>query len=233
MTLADDRGTTIDSYIENLLAGKGSTLPASVLLGAGGSKSVIDQLIGQAQEFYNKFYEQSLVDDRAAQAFSEEMERARLALEREKFEFGKQDTMTDRLLQAAGLATGPTGAIQLAYLARNQGAPQDQIRDIFQNLPFVQALLAGQALPGFGVPEQLGGPSERVSQTGGGGLFGVNLPGLNAVTERQFSQLSTTEQQFLGALYQSEFGISTEEALQTIQNSFLPTTNAQPISISR
>lgn len=197
--------------------------------GTNTQSTAIDALL----EDLRNFATESLADDRAAQAFSEEMARQQLALQREQFEFNKQRDTNDMLLEAAGLATGPTGAIQLAYLARGQGAPQEQIRGIFQNLPFVQALLAGQALPGFGVPEQLGGPSDRVSQTGAGGLFGVNLPGLNAVNERQFSGMSASERQFLGALYQAEFGIPIEDALQTIQNSFAPTSNVQPVSVSR
>jgi len=192
-----------------------------------------------AYEKWLAMEEQAMIDDRAGDAFSQEMARQQLALDREKLdmlkedqEFNQRDTTTQRMLEAAGLATGPTGAIQLAYLARGQGAPNEQIRDIFQNLPFVKALLAGQALPGFGVPEQLGGASDRVSSTTGG-MFGTVLPGMNAITERQFSGMSASEQQFLGALYQAEFGIPIEDSLQTISNSFLPTSNAQPVSISR
>ena len=72
-------------------------------------------------------------------------------------------------MQAAGLAASPTGAIQLAYMARNAGAPAGAIADIFSNLPFVQAALKGETLPGFGVPEQLGGggtPIAKAKETG-------------------------------------------------------------------
>ena len=241
MALMDDRGTSIDSYITNLLAGKASTGPASVLLqgsgGGGTGGSALDDIITNALASLAGLQEQSMIDDRAAEAFSQEMARQQLALDREKMdlarrgqEFDERDTTTKRMLEAAGLATGPTGAIQLAYLARGQGAPNDQIKGIFQNLPFVKALLAGQALPGFGVPEQLGGPSDRVSSTTGG-LFGTVLPGLNSITERQMSGMSASEKHFLGALYQAEFGIPVEDSLQTISNSFLPTSNVQPLSI--
>jgi hypothetical protein len=194
----------------------------------------------EAYEKWLAMEEQAMLDDRADAAFSRELQRQQLALQeraaalaerRQGFE--ERDIITGRTFEAAELATGPTGAIQLAYMARGQGAPQEQIRGIFQNLPFVQALLAGQALPGFGVPEQLGGASERVSQTGTGGLFGLNLPGLNAVSERQLSQMSRSEQEFLGALYQAEFGIPMEDALTSIERSFSPTQNIQPLSIGR
>lgn len=173
-----------------------------------------------------------LEDDRAAAAYDREYKQQLLALEERKFALSQQESVTDATFKAAELATGPTGAIQLAYMARNQGAPQQQIHDIFQNLPFVKALLAGQALPGFGVPEQLGGPSDRVNTTGGG-TFGLTLPDVTGITEHQWSGMSASEQSFYAALRQSETGIPIEDSLKSLADSFLPTTGAQPISISR
>jgi hypothetical protein len=216
----------------------GKTSPTGTYTYQGRSTTALDELLGKAMEKWNAMQEQAMLSDSADKAFQQEMARQQLALNQQEMAlkersqaFNERDTITGRNLEAAGLATGPTGAIQLAYMARNQGAPQDQIRGIFQNLPFVQALLAGEALPGFGVPEQLGGPSDRVSKTGAGGIFGLTLPGLNAVSERQYSQMSRNEQEFLGALYQAEFGIPMEDALTSIEKSFTPTQNVQPLSI--
>ncbi len=97
-----------------------------------------------------------------AEAHDYEIAKGGLALSERAQSFQEKTINTQMLMEAAGLAASPTGAIQLAYMARNAGAPSGAIADIFSNLPFVQAALAGKTLPGFGVPEQLGG-------TGGGG----------------------------------------------------------------
>jgi len=161
--------------------------------------------------------------------------RGTLALARETQAFTQEDIRNQRLLAAAGLATGPTGAIQLAYLARGQGAPQAEVASIFQNLPFIQELLHGQDVPGFGLPEQLGGEMRRVS--GGGGVIegknlGVTLPGKRATTRQAFGTLSKFEQEFLGALGQSETGQSVEGFLEDIMKSFIPTRAAGSVSIA-
>lgn len=117
--------------------------------------------------------------DSAASGLNAQLQREGLAEEKRQFNediafrksqqaFQEKDTNTQRLLEAAGLATSPTGAIQLAYMARGQGAPVAQIRSIFQNLPFVQALLQGKTLPGFGLPEQLGGGADTKGLKFGG-----------------------------------------------------------------
>lgn len=158
-----------------------------------------------------------------------------LALARETQAFTQEDIRNQRLLEAAGLATGPTGAIQLAYLARGRGAPQAEIASMFQNLPFVQELLHGQNVPGFGLPEQLGGEMRRVPGVGGtieGKNLGVTLPGKKAITQQAFGTLSTFEQEFLGALGQSETGQSVEGFLEDIMKSFIPTRAGGALSIA-
>ena len=150
-------------------------------------------------------------------------------------EFKQQDINAQRLLEAAGLATGPTGAIQLAFLARGEGAPQAEVASIFQHLPFLQELLHGQNVPGFGLPEQLGGEMRRVSGEGGtieGKNLGVTIPGKRAITQQAFGTLSAFEQQFLGALGQSETGESIEGFLQGIMKSFIPTRDTKALSIA-
>ena len=148
--------------------------------------------------------------------------------------FKQQDINAQRLLEAAGLATGPTGAIQLAYLSRGLGAPQEEVASIFQNLPFVQELLHGQNAAGFGLPEQLGGEMRRVSGEGGtieGKNLGVTIPGKKSINRQAFGTLSAFEQEFLGALGQSETGQSVEGFLQDITKSFIPTQATKALSI--
>ncbi len=150
-------------------------------------------------------------------------------------EFRQQDVNAQRLLEAAGLATGPTGAIQLASLARGEGAPQAEVASIFQHLPFVQELLHGRNVPGFGLPEQLGGEMRRVPAGGGtieGKNLGVTIPGKKSITQQAYGSLSAFEQEFLGALGQSETGQSIEGFLQDIMKSFIPTRNAGALSIA-
>ncbi len=153
-----------------------------------------------------------------------------------KEEFAQQDINAQRLLEAAGLATGPTGAIQLAFLARGEGAPQAEVASIFQHLPFVQELLHGQNVPGFGLPEQLGGEMRRVPTNVPGSIegknLGVTLPGKKSITQQAFGGLSAFEQEFLGALGQSETGQSVEGFLQDIMKSFIPTRNTGALSIA-
>ena len=150
-------------------------------------------------------------------------------LEKERFQFEKQDVITQRLMEAAQLATGPAGAIQLAHMARGEGAPQSQILNIFQNLPFVRAATRGEALPGFGVPEQLGGASQRTS--GKGGAQFAALPGLGGYTEQMYQGMSDFEKVFLGSLYQAEKGIPVDEALAQIRRSFIPTTPVRAVGV--
>ena len=158
---------------------------------------------------------------------------AQQALAAQQQKFSQQDTMTQRLLEAAGLATSPTGAIQLAYMARGKGAPVSQIRSIFQNLPFVQALLQGKTLPGFGLPEQLGAATARVTNNaiaGGhatkGQTFGTVLPTATGVTQQQYEGLTPQEQDFLGALHTAETGQSSGEFFQQMLKGFIPTTGS-------
>ncbi len=172
-----------------------------------------------------------------------------LALAQEAQAFSQEDLRNQRLLEAAGLATGPTGAIQLAYLARGEGARPEEVASICQNLPFVQELLHGQDVAGFGRPEQLGEPTPRVSG-GGGGLgqvgarppgtpsgaihgqgLGVTIPGKKSVTRKSFGTLSQFEQEFLGALGQSETGQSAQGFLEDIIKSFIPTRAGGAVSI--
>lgn len=155
------------------------------------------------------------------------LEERRVVTEEGAQEFLEEDTITRRLQEAAALATGPAGALQLAFMARGQGAPQEQIRELFQSLPFLQSLLAGEALPQFGLPEQLGGAGRTQGIKGNtitGQTFGITLPGKTAVTEQQFTGLSAFEQDFLGALGQTGTGQSSEGFLSDIMASFLPTT---------
>lgn len=174
-------------------------------------------------------------------------------------EFKQQDIINQRLLEAAGLATGPTGAIQLAYLARGAGAPHEEVASIFQNLPFVQELLHGQNISGFGRPEQLGGPMRGDVDVGAGPVpgtaakggvlvprapagtpsgaiqgrgLGVTIPGKKSVTRQAYGTLSALEQEFLGALGQSETGQSAAGFLEDIIKSFIPTRTAGAVSIA-
>ncbi|KKM61967.1 hypothetical protein LCGC14_1526400, partial [marine sediment metagenome] len=106
---------------------------------------------------------------------------------------------------------------------------------IFQHLPFVQELLHGQNIPGFGLPEQLGGEQRRVPGSGStiqGTNLGVTLPGKKSITQQAFGSLSVFEQEFLGALGQSETGQSIEGFLQDIMKSFIPTRDAGALSIA-
>jgi len=206
-----------------------------------GWQTAIDLLRGAAAD--------AAASDDAATALQEELARAgldiqrgqlgvaqgTLALARETQAFTQEDIRNQRLLEAAGLATGPTGAIQLAYLARGRGAPQAEVASIFQNLPFVQELLHGQDVAGFGLPEQLGGEMRRVPATGGtiqGQNLRSTLPGKKAITQQAFGTLSTFEQEFLGALGQSETGQSVEGFLEDIMKSFIPTRAAEAVSIA-
>jgi hypothetical protein len=104
-----------------------------------------------------------------------------LALNQKQEAFNETDVNTQRLLEAAGLATSPAGAIQLAYMARGAGAPAGAIAAMFQNLPFIQAALHGQILPGFtGIPEQLGGGTVG---SGGSNPVAAAMPGGTSSTE--------------------------------------------------
>lgn len=182
-----------------------------------------------------------------------EVAQGQLTLAEETQAFKEEAFTAQQLMEAAGLATGPTGAIQLAYLAREQGAPQAEIASIFQNLPFIQELLHGQNIPGFGRPEQLGEPTPRVPSgaAGGGGLsqvgarppgtpsgaihgqgLGVTIPGKKSITRQAFGTLSEFEQAFLGALGQSETGQGAAGFLQDIMKSFIPTKPGGALSIS-
>ena len=170
-----------------------------------------------------------------AQAAQEEQFGISQGFLEEQQEFTEKTTTTEALLAAAGLAATPTGTIQLAHLARGQGAPQAEVASLFQNLPFVQELLSGQGIPGFGLPEQLGGEMRRVP-TGGdvieGKNLGVTLPGKKSITRQSFGTLSEFEQAFLGALGQSETGQSSGGFLADIMKSFLPTRDVGSLAIS-
>ena len=75
----------------------------------------------------------------------------------------------------------------------------------------------------------------RVSGEGGtieGKNLGVTLPGKKATTQQAFGTLSAFEQEFLGALGQSETGQSVEGFLQDIMKSFIPTRGAKALSIA-
>lgn len=224
--LAGEKATGVS--VSNL-AGMPAT-ELSALLGGEGedvwsvlAESIRSAIAGQA------------ASDSAALALQRELGLGQLALAQRTQEFTEQDVMTQRLLEAAGLATGPTGAIQLAHLARGQGAPQEEVAALFQNLPFVQELLHGQNVPGFGLPEQLGGEMRRVP-TGGGTIqgqnLGVTIPGKKSITQQAFGTLSEFEQAFLGALGQSETGQSAGGFLEDIIKSFIPTRAAGPLAIS-
>jgi hypothetical protein len=169
--------------------------------------------------------EQQASTDNAGLALQRELGIRNIELAERTQAFTEQDVQTQRLLEAAGLATGPTGAIQLAFLARGQGAPQAEVASIFQNLPFVQALLAGETLPSFGLPGQLGGEFNRVSPLGNvieGQNLGVTIPSTTGVSRTQFENLTPTEQAFLGALGQSETGTPSNEFLEQIMRTFIP-----------
>jgi len=228
--------------LERKGAGSVSTLAGADLF----SSSFGDQSSAIA-DAYREAAANQASSDRASQELQASLERERLAEQKRQFDedirfrreqeaFQQKDITSQRLLEAAGLATGPTGAIQLAYLARGQGAPQEQVASIFQNLPFVKALLAGEALPGFGLPEQLGGTNRRVTSAAGenvirGQNLGVTIPGKTAVTQQQFEGLNQIERGFLGALGQSETGQAAGDFLEDITRSFLPTTNARALSL--
>ena len=171
----------------------------------------------------------------AAAALQRELGLGNLALAQRTQAFTEKDTTAQRLLEAAGLATGPTGAIQLAHLARGQGAPQEEVASLFQNLPFIQELLSGQNIAGFGLPEQLGGEMRRVP-TGGdviqGQNLGVTLPGKKSITQQAYGTLTDFEQAFLGALGQSETGQSAGGFLEDIIKSFIPTRTSGALAIS-
>jgi len=196
------------------------------------------------------------VSDSAGSALSKELALKQLALEERQVKvqergaavteqqlklaqqaqaFQEKDTITERLQNAAALATGPAGAIQLAYMARGQGAPQSAVRNIFQRLPFVQALLQGKALPSFGLPEQLGGAGRTGAIVGDaahtitGKTFGTKLPTKTAITEQQFSGMSDLEKVFLGELEQTETGESANAFLTSVMQSFVPTTGRRTI----
>jgi hypothetical protein len=168
------------------------------------------------------------------QAAQEEQFGISQAFLEEQQAFTEKTTTTQALLEMAGLAASPTGAIQLAHLARGQGAPQAEVASIFQNLPFVQELLSGQGIPGFGLPGQLGGEMRRVPATSGtiqGQNLGVTLPGKKAITRQAFGGLTEFEQAFLGALGQSETGQGAEGFLSDIMKSFIPTRSTGALSI--
>lgn len=192
----------------------------------------IEEAQALSLEALKSFQEQQAVTDSATIALERELGLGRLGVMRGELglaqgaqAFTEQDIQTQRLLEAAGLATGPTGAIQLAFLARGQGAPQEDIAAIFQNLPFIQALLAGETLPSFGLPGQLGGEFNRVSPVGNvieGQNLGVTIPSPTGVNRTQFQNLTPTEQSFLGALGQSETGTPSNEFLDAIMRTFIP-----------
>ena len=193
--------------------------------GATGLASVIADILRASSEA-------QAATDAAATALQRELGLGQLAVSQGQLALGQrgqafteQDIQTQRLLEAAGLATGPTGAIQLAFLARGQGAPQAEIASIFQNLPFIQALLAGETLPSFGLPGQLGGEFNRVSPLGNvieGQNLGVTIPAQTGVSRTQFQNLTPTEQAFLGSLGQSETGTPSNEFLEGIMRTFIP-----------
>lgn len=188
----------------------------------GGDAASVASVIAEALRASS---ESQAASDNAGLALQRELGIRQLELGERTQAFTEQDTQTQRLLEAAGLATGPTGAIQLAFLARGQGAPQAEVASIFQNLPFVQALLAGETLPSFGLPGQLGGEFNRVSPLGNvieGQNLGVTIPSTTGVSRTQFENLTPTEQAFLGALGQSETGTPSNEFLDAIMRSFIP-----------
>ena len=89
-----------------------------------------DALVAAVAESLRASSEKQAATDSAATALQRELGLGQLAvsqgtlgLAQRTQAFTEQDTQTQRLLEAAGLATGPTGAIQLAFLARGQGAP--------------------------------------------------------------------------------------------------------------
>ena len=195
-------------------------------------EGAIDEFLVLAEDSLRKMMEQQATTDTATIALNRELGLGQLAVSQGQLALGQrgqafteQDIQTQRLLEAAGLATGPTGAIQLAFLARGQGAPQEEIASLFQNLPFIQALLAGETLPSFGLPGQLGGEFNRVSPLGNvieGQNLGVTIPAQTGVSRTQFQNLTPTEQAFLGALGQSETGTPSNEFLEGIMRTFIP-----------
>lgn len=192
------------------------------LTGGDGDASDIASVIAEALRSSNETQASS---DNAGLALQRELGIRNIELAERTQVFTEQDVQTQRLLEAAGLATGPTGAIQLAFLARGQGAPQAEVASIFQNLPFIQALLAGETLPSFGLPGQLGGEFNRVSPLGNvieGQNLGVTIPAQTGVNRTQFQNLTPTEQAFLGALGQSETGTPSNEFLEGIMRTFIP-----------
>ncbi len=197
--------------------------PGAPLEDAGGT--ALQDLFAAIAQTIRESQDAQAASDAAGLALQRELGIRGLELQERTQAFTEQDVQTQRLLEAAGLATGPTGAIQLAFLARGQGAPQEDIAALFQNLPFVQSLLAGETLPSFGVPEQLGGEFRRVSPLGNvieGQNLGVTIPAQTGVSRTQFENLTPTEQAFLGALGQSETGTPASEFLEGIMRTFIP-----------
>jgi len=212
------------SFFATKVGGAVETALAS--LTGGGDASDIASVIAEALRASS---EQQASTDNAGLALQRELGIRNIELAERTQAFTEQDVQTQRLLEAAGLATGPTGAIQLAFLARGQGAPQAEVASIFQNLPFVQALLAGETLPSFGLPGQLGGEFSRVSSVGNvieGQNLGVTIPSTTGVSRTQFENLTPTEQAFLGALGQSETGTPSNEFLEQIMRTFVPENTA-------
>lgn len=233
--------------VSDLALGKGTTSG-----GGGGSDPLLSALQAQAAALQGQL-DAAAAGTELGYAQLEETKRQfdlTLELQKQAQAFQEKDITTQHLLEAAGLATSPQGAIQLAYMARGQGAPNAEIRDIFQNLPFVQALLNGQALPGFGLPEQLGGEGRTAAigvggaqaSTAGGGAaatqsgqnintilgqtFGLTLPSRTGITQQQFEGLTDFEKSFLGYLSQAETGQSAQGFLQDVVGSFIPTTSS-------
>ena len=212
------------SFFATKVGGAVETALAS--LTGGGDASDIASVIAEALRASS---EQQASTDNAGLALQRELGIRNIELAERTQAFTEQDVQTQRLLEAAGLATGPTGAIQLAFLARGQGAPQAEVASIFQNLPFVQALLSGETLPSFGLPGQLGGEFNRVSSVGNvieGQNLGVTIPAPTGVNRTQFENLTPTEQAFLGALGQSETGTPSNEFLEQIMRTFIPENTA-------
>jgi hypothetical protein len=175
----DEQNAAIQTMWENAMNRQTAADAAAQGIASGTLSLQRDQF-----DFGKKQWDDQLVQWEKQFGFSKEMFKVESKLAQDQLNlairtqgFFEKTTNTQMLLEAAGLAASPTGAIQLAYMARNQGAPAGAIADIFSNLPFVQAALKGETLPGFGVPEQLGGgtqPSNNgvtgaVGGSGGGG----------------------------------------------------------------
>lgn len=210
------------AFFATRVGGAVETALASLTGGGDGDASDIASVIAEALRASS---EKQASSDNAGLALQRELGIRNIELAERTQAFTEQDVQTQRLLEAAGLATGPTGAIQLAFLARGQGAPQAEVASIFQNLPFIQALLAGETLPSFGLPGQLGGEFNRVSSVGNvieGQNLGVTIPSTTGVSRTQFENLTPTEQAFLGALGQSETGTPSNEFLEQIMRTFIP-----------